>query len=62
MLLSQLQQTGLAALQELRAAEGEADVCHRGDGGLWTGVKETRSWLQESEGLKTTSVQIREPL
>lgn len=42
MLLSQLQQTGLATLQELRATEGEAHVCNRGDGRLRTGVRETR--------------------
>lgn len=44
-LLSQLQQTGLATLQELRATEGEADVCHRGDRRLRTGVRETRRSL-----------------
>lgn len=55
MFIFQLQQTGFATLQELRAAEREADVCHRGNGRLWTGVKETRrSWVRESEGMKKT--------
>lgn len=53
MFIFQLQQTGFATLQELRAAEREADVCHWGNGRLWTGVKKTRrSWVQESGGMK----------
>lgn len=36
-----LQQTGLASVQELRAAEGETDVCHRGDRRVRTGVRPT---------------------
>lgn len=35
---AQFQQIGFATLQELRAAEGKANVCHWGDGRLWTGV------------------------
>ena len=53
-LISQLQPTGLATVQKLRATEGEADVCHRGDGRLRTGVRATwsKKWVQESEGIK----------
>lgn len=36
---SQLQSSGLAALQKPRATQREAPVRHRGDGGIRTGVK-----------------------
>lgn len=55
LVLAQFQQTGPATLQELRAAEGEADVCNRGDGGLWTGVRS----FGGCRNLKITNIQIR---
>lgn len=47
-----LQSTGFAAVQVVRSVGGEADVCYRGDGDLWTGIRERENRTYYDKGGK----------